>query len=97
MDLPFVWVNPWPTIEKLLKLMNDKNEPFNFSEIHELIGKEVSELTLRQGIAWHIAKRQIVENTFGIEKVYCINNKLSNFNSDEVMKREFLINLRANL
>lgn len=89
--------NPESLLEKLLKVMRDKNRPFGFSDYYGQIGKDHAKQTALKAINWHVAKGRIIEKTYGKQKVYCINNKLNKINSDEVNKCEFLIIPLANL
>lgn len=72
--------------EKLLKFMENENRPYAFSEIHERLGKQHSKQAIQKAIESRVARNQIIEKTYGKQKIYCVNNKLGNVNNQEVMK-----------
>lgn len=86
---PSTLSNPGSLSEKLLKLMSEENCPIAFNDIHERIGKDNAKQTVQKAIDWHVAKGRIIEKTYDKQKIYCINNKLSKINSDEVNNANF--------
>lgn len=61
--------------EKLLELFENENRPFAFNEIHERIGKQHSKQAIQKSIESQVSRNQIIEKTYGKQKIYCVNNK----------------------
>jgi 23S rRNA A2030 N6-methylase RlmJ len=74
--------------ENLLNFMARENRPFAFYDIHSRLGKhlhrDLQKQELQTGLEMLVAKKQILEKTYGKLKVYCINNKLSQINNETV-------------
>lgn len=85
-------IKPQPLAEKLLAVMETENRPFAFADIHERVGKATAKHLLLKCIDLHVANHRIIEKTYGKQKIYCFNNKLSKVNSEAVTNREFRSN-----
>lgn len=75
---------PMPLSGKLLKFLEQENKPFMLNAIHDRMGKEISKKVLESNVDLLVARGHLIEKTSGKSKVYCINNKLNQINSEAV-------------
>lgn len=70
--------------KRLLKLMQDKNRPFAFNEIHQQLGALIGKASLQKCINHELASQRIIEKTYGKQTIYCVNNKVNDSDSGTV-------------
>lgn len=66
-------------------MMESENRPFSFNDIQKRMGESIAKVAIQKSIELLVAKERMVEKTYGKQKIYCVNNKLSKVNSEAVI------------